>query len=223
MKTLKNKWNQIKNMATSALMVSALVFGITAAPANAAAKIKEAEYEGKGKVEIDFFSKVEYKNLKVTAKDQSGKNVKVKIEDADDDDLTFKLKSFKSGSTYTYKISGIRKKGESKYGTIKGSIKIPKSGGSVPVEKVEYDAKDREVSFEFETKIEYKNLKVTISDGKKNYVTSIDDDDDEDFLKDEVEVKVKKLKKGVMYHYTISGIKKAGDKKFTSISGNFQI
>ena len=44
----------------------------TAIPAMAAPRVKEAQYQGYGKVEVDFSSDVKFKNVKVTLKDNKG-------------------------------------------------------------------------------------------------------------------------------------------------------
>lgn len=185
-------------------------------PVDAAASIKKTEYEGKGKVEVEFKSKVKYNNLKVEVKNESGKIVKSKILDKDSDDLEFKITNYKAGQKYTFKIKGICKKGEKKYGTVSGSIKLPSSKGAVKVKEVEYDAGDREVNFEFAGRVQWKSPKVTIKKGSKNYVKRIDEKDN-----DEIEVVVKKLKKGVTYKYKITGVRKKGSKKYVTVSGTF--
>ena len=201
----------------AAVLLAALLMLLAAVPAFAACKIDEAEYEGKGKVEVSFTSKVTYDNLKVTVKDANGKKMKVRIIDRDDDDIEFKILKYKKGETYQYKITGIKEKGTAKSTKLSGKIMLPTSNGNVPVKEIEYDKKDKEVEFSFEKKVKWKSPKVSITDGSKEYVRSIKDRDN-----DEIEVSVKKLKKGKVYQYTISGIKKKGDKKYTTISGTFR-
>lgn len=192
-------------------MVSA--FTVSAAPA-----VKKTEYEGKGRVEVNFRGRVQYKGLKITVKDSSGKSYDVKIIDKDRDDIEFKIRNYKLGRTYQIKISGVRSVGESSYATVSSKVKIPKAAGGIPVEKVSYDARDREVSIEFDTFVQWKNPKVTISDGKKNYVVRIDEYD-----RDEIEVKVKTLKPGVTYTWKIKGIGLKGSSGYKTISGTWKV
>ena len=182
----------------------------------AAPAIRGVEYEGKGKVEVNFAGKVQYKKAKVTVTDSKGKKYKAVILGKDNDELEFKVKGYKAGKTYRFTISGIRNRGEKKYGKAKGKVWIPKTSGKVPVKEIEYDKKDREVSFDFQGKVEWKNLTVQILSGNKNYVVRISEYDDDD-----LEVLVKSLKKGKVYQYRISGIRRKGDTSFTTISGSF--
>lgn len=209
--------NKSNILHTAAFILMSVIFmAMFSKQAFAAASIKKVEYEGKGKVDVNFKSKVKYKNLKVTVKDSSGNQKKAKILDKDNDDLDFKILNYKDGEKYTFTIKGIRKKSESNYSSVSGSITIPKANGSISIKKIEYDAKDKEVSFDFDCKVQWKSPKVTIKKGSKNYVKKIKEKDNDD-----IEVSVKKLKKGVTYKYTISGIKKKGEKSYTSISGSF--
>ena len=142
----KNNRNTVRRMlATLMIMVWAT---IAAVPAFAAPKVKKAEYEGKGRVEVDFNSKVKYKNVKVTVKDNKGAAYSTKINEKDNDDLAFTIKNFKTGRTYTYTISGIKKSNESSYGKVTGKVTIPTPSTTPRVKEVDYDKKDKEVEFE---------------------------------------------------------------------------
>jgi len=200
-----------------ALCVFAMVTGFTAVSAMASAKVKEVEYEGNGKVEISFKSHVEYGNVKATVKNAAGKKLTVKVVDKDHDDIDLKVTGLKASSKYTFRISGIRKKGESTYGTVKGSFKVPEKQHGITVKETEYDTHDREVSFDFFEKVEWKNPTVSISDGSKEYVKKIE----EKSLR-EIEVKVKKLTKGKTYSYKISGIRKKGASGYVTLTGTFK-
>jgi len=209
-----NSRKPLKLFSLSLLVLLALL--LVRIPVDAAASIKKTEYEGKGKVEVSFKTDVKYKNLKVEVKNKSGKKVKAKILDKDSDDLEFKITNYKPGKKYTFKLKGICKKGEKKYGTVSGSIKIPSSKGAVKVKDIEYDADDREVNFEFTGRVQWKSPKVTIKKGSTNYVKRIVEKDN-----DEIEVVVKKLKRGVTYKYKITGVRKKGSKKYGTVSGTF--
>ena len=210
----KNNRNTVRRMlATLMIMVWAT---IAAVPAFAAPKVKKAEYEGKGRVEVDFNSKVKYKNVKVTVKDNKGATYSTTINEKDNDDLTFTIKNFKTGRTYTYTISGVKKNNESSYGKVTGKVTIPTPTTTPKVKEVDYDKGDREVEFEFTTRVQWKGTKVTITDGSKNYVTRIKEKDS-----DSIEVKVSKLTLGKKYTYKISGVRVNGANSYKTISGTF--
>jgi len=194
-------------LALAAIQVSA---------ASSAPKVKSTEFKGKKKVEVEFKGKVEYKNTSVAVTDSSGKSYKTVILEKDDDDIEFKVSKLKSGKKYTYKISGIRKKGTGDYTSVKGSFKVA-GKKQIVVEKVDYDRSDKEVSFEFQGAVKWKKAKVVITDSKgKNYVKRIKEKD-----RDEIEVKVKKLKAGKKYSYKISGVARKGSNSYKTVKGHF--
>lgn len=209
----KTKTTIRRMFATLMITIWAIV---AAVPAFAAPKVKKAEYEGKGRVEVDFNSKVKYKNVKVTVKDNKGATYSTKINEKDNDDLTFTIKNFKTGRTYTYTISGVKKNNESSYGKVTGKVTIPTPTTTPKVKEVDYDKGDREVEFEFTTRVQWKGTKVTITDGSKNYVTRIKEKDS-----DSIEVKVSKLTIGKKYTYKISGVRVKGANSYKTISGTF--
>ena len=65
----KNNRNIVRRMLAALMIMVWMV--VAAVPAFAAPKIRKAEYEGKGRVEVDFNSKVRYQNVKVTVKDDA--------------------------------------------------------------------------------------------------------------------------------------------------------
>lgn len=189
----------------------------TAIPAMASPKIKEAEYDGKGRVEIDFNTKVKYKNAKVTVKDSNGVTYKTKINKKDNDDLTFTIKNYKKGLTYTYTITGIKKKSEKNYGQVTGKITIPGASSVPRVKEVDYDRSDSNIEFDFDTKVQWKSPKVTITSGSKNYVVKIREKSN-----DGIELKVKKLTYGKTYNYKITGVRIKGSSAYKTITGTFK-
>jgi len=210
----RNHSKAVKNIRLFLLIcLTVLAFCV---PAAASAKIKEVTCEGKREVDVDFTKKVQYKNVKVCVTDASGNKMSASIIDRDNDSLSFVIKKAVMGNTYCFTISGIRAKGEKQYSSVSGKIYIPIQKGNVPVESVGYDDKDREVEFEFDARVQWKNPKVVITDGKKEYQVKITEKD-----RRELEVKVKKLKKGKIYRYKITGICKHGAKSFGTISGTF--
>ncbi len=208
------KKNMIRTLA--AIFILTCMFAMTA---SAAAQIKKVKYEGNGKVDVDFSSKVKYKNVKVTVKDAKGVKVSTVIVDKDKDDLEFRMTGFKQGKTYTFTISGIKKRGEKAFGSVKGTVKVPKASkakGSIKIKEIDYDHEDMDVDIEFSVKVQWKNPKVTITDGKNQYVVRITDKDHDD-----MEIKVTKLTPGKTYTYKISGIRRKGETAYTTISGTF--
>ncbi len=110
------------------LVALTMVLGMAASPAFASAPTKEkVTYLGSGKVEVDFLGDVEYRNPKVKVKDTSGKTYKAAIYAMDDDELKFQIKKYKTGKTYKFTIRGIRAEFTSKFGKVKGTVKIKKA------------------------------------------------------------------------------------------------
>ena len=216
MKTMKK--TRIRIMAMVCAIVMVLQFG--AISAMAAPRIQKAKYEKNGKVEVDFRSKVSYRNLKVTVKDSTGKAYTAVITERDDDELEFVVKKFKAGAKYTYKISGIKARGEKTYGTVSGTFTIPAAKTAAPalkVKKAKFDYKDKELDIEFNSKVTYKKTTVTVSDGKKTYKAYITERDN-----DELEIRVIGLTKGKTYNYTLTGICKKGQTKAVTLKGSFK-
>ena len=212
----------LRNIAAAvccALALAVLTAGaVPAAEAAAAPKIESVDYEGSGKVDVEFVGDVEFGSTKVTVKDADGNSYKTTILKTDDDDIRFKVKSAKAGREYTFKITKVRRLGSSSYKTVKGSFRIP-SKNEVRVEDVEYDAGDREVSFDFYGFVRWKKPKVTITDDAgKNMVRKIADRD-----REELEVKVKKLTSGKTYQYKITGVAREGQNKYKTVTGTFTV
>ena len=108
MKQIRDKrTRRLWKRAAAILTVMLLLSGIFAYPAAAACRISKTEYEGKGKIEVTFTGRVTYPDLKVSVTDASGKKMKVKIIEKDSDDLEFKIRNYKRGKTYHYRIEGI--------------------------------------------------------------------------------------------------------------------
>lgn len=119
------KRNIIARASLMAVLIMTLVI-TSAIPAFASApRLEKAKYEGSGKVDVDFTRDVYYKHSKVTVKDSKGKTYKAVITNRDDDDLDFRIKNFKTARTYYFTIKGVKVRGTSSYGTVKGTVKIP--------------------------------------------------------------------------------------------------
>lgn len=212
--TKANRKNKFRTMICM-IMIMMWVMA-TALPAMAAAKVQEAQYQGYGKVEVDFTSNVKYQNAKVTVKDSKGVKYAAVINRKDSDDLTFTIKKFKKGMTYYFTIHGIKRSYEKNFGTASGKIWVPGALQAPRFKKAEYDSEDLEVEFDFYPYIEYKNPKITITYGGKNYAVRIIDRDNDSFT-----VKVRKLTRGRKYNFAISGIRVKGNTTYTTEKGVF--
>ena len=211
-----------KRIGLSVLIMGLAVFALAFAGADPALaakskapKIKKAEYEGSGKVDVDFKYDVEYGKTKITVKDADGKTYKAVITEKDEDDLEFTVKKIVPGKKYTFSIAKVRRAGTKKYYTVKGNFSVP-AAKSVRVKKIEFDEEDDEVSFEFSEDVSWKNPVVKITAEGKSHVVKIVEKDEE-----EIEVRVKGIKKGTVYRYKITGTAPYGTKKYKTITGQF--
>ena len=110
----------------SLIMPMAFSFGVM--PASAASPmIEDIEYCGSGIVEVDFYGDVMYRNTKVTVKDNKGKKYRASIIKKDSDDIKFKIKKYKKGRTYKFKIKNVRSWNGGSYRTVSGKVKINKA------------------------------------------------------------------------------------------------
>ncbi|MCM1365166.1 MAG: hypothetical protein NC122_10090 [Faecalibacterium sp.] len=179
--------------------------------------VKKAAYDSKDKeLELDFSAKVQYKNLKVTVKDSAGKTYTTKVVDKDDDELDISVKGLAAGKKYTYTVSGIRKKGASSYGSLTGTFTTPAASTKPTIKSAKYDREDKELEVDFSTKVQYKNLKVTVKDSKgKSYTVKITEKEN-----DSLELRVT-LTKGTKYTVTVSGVSLYNKGNYVSVSKTF--
>lgn len=120
---MKLQW---KRLLASMLVLAMMLSTLLVMPVNAAVPQKKSiKYEGYGKVEMEFRSKVQWKNAKVTVKDSTGKAYSVKILNKDNDEIEFKILQFKQGQKYTCTVSGVRQGRSGSYGKVSGSVTIP--------------------------------------------------------------------------------------------------
>ena len=100
---MKMNKRKLRLPVISAVLMTMLV--TTAVPSFAAApKKEEVKYLGKGCVEVEFKSDVDYKNSKVTVKDTSGKSYTASIYKRGDDEVKFKVKNYKAGKSYNLSL-----------------------------------------------------------------------------------------------------------------------
>ena len=207
---------------TLALLVTA-VFAINIVPAGAAVDAKptveDVDYEGGGKVEIDFVGKVRWKNPKVTVKDNTGKTYKVSAIKKDDDEIEFRVNGIKKNRKYTVTISGIKKRTAGTYTTVKTTFSVGKAVNAkakATIEKTEYEGGGY-VDVDFRRDVLWKKAKVTVKDSSgKKYTAKIVKKDH-----DSIDFYVKNIKAGKTYTYTISGVADWQGKTYGSVSGKF--
>lgn len=201
----------------AAAMLALVVMVCMAVPAMAAApEMQKAEYEGRGYVEVDFKTKVQYRNVSVVVEDPAGEALPVRITDKDDDDITFHVEGLKPSTQYTFTISGVRRGYAGAYGAVTGTFKTPKS--ELSVRKAKYDPRDGELELDFYGLVQYKNPRVVIRDAAgKVYACRISELD-----RDEMEIAVKGLESG-KYTVKIIGIRLKGDTAYTSITASFRV
>ncbi len=199
------------------LLAAAMFFGAAPIPAEAKApKVESVEFETGKRIDVDFKGKVQYNKVTVKVKDTSGKSYKTVITEKDNDSITVKVPTIKTGKDYRITVSGIRRKGTGAYGKVTAPLRIA-GKNEVLVEDLEYDRSDKEVSFDFQGSVKWKNAKVKILDpAGKNVVIRIEEKDREG-----IEVKVKKLTAGKKYSYTITGVARKGSSAYKKVTETF--
>ena len=206
----------MKKRLFAAILALTMVLSLSIPALAVSPDMKKVEYEGRGYVEVDFKTKVQYKNVSVTVKDPAGKALTAKITDKDDDDITFYVKGLKPGVKYDFTISGVRKGQSGSYGKVSGTFKTPKS--ELSVKEAEYDRREGELELEFCGRVRYSNPKVVIKDAAgRTYACRISE-----LGRDEMEIAVKGLKSG-LYTVKITGIRLYGEKTDTSITAAFRV
>lgn len=215
---MENKRNGLR-VSVAALLILAMIMSLAASPVFAAAPSKErVKYLGSGRVEVDFYGDVDYRGTKVTVRDTSGKKYSAYLYDRDDDDLKFRIKKYKTGKTYKFTISGVRREGTRSYGQVTGKVKISKASSKIKIKDVDYLGSGR-VDVEFRRDVAFKKVKVSVKDtsGKK-YKASVYRRGDDD-----LKFKVANYKTGKTYKFTVSGVRERGTSKYRSASGTFKI
>lgn len=229
-KLLEKKNGLARKVMGIALAVAMVGSGMALLPANSstanvyaatnnAPQIEEVDYEKGGIVDVDFYGRVKYKNAKVSVKKLStGKVYKAEIIGKDSDDLTFISPSYKAGEKYKFTISGIKKASAAKYTSVSGYFTVPKKA-TIKVEDIEYDRSDNELSFEFGTRVRWKNPTVKIMTASGSTICR---GEIIERSSDELEVYLpKKLSYGTKYKYKITGIKARSASEYRTLSGSF--
>lgn len=204
------KWIAMLLLAVALLTVPALAFSAVTDSQF------RAEYEGRGRVEIDFRRDAMYQNLSITAADPAGNIQTITILEVDDDDLTFMIENIQPATTYTFTISGVKLPGDADYGSLTGEITTP-AAGETSIQKIDFDDDDGELEIEFAGRVNYNNETVTVTaaDGTAQDVRITDRDDDS------IEVRVNGLVRGNDYTVTVSGVGEAGSGVFGTVQRTF--
>ena len=200
-----------------ALLLAMLLALLWAVPGLAAApQIHEVDYEGKGIVDVEFTTEnVTYENPSVVVRGPNGKKLKAQILEKDNDDIRFRIHGFKAATKYTFTITGLRAGQIGDFGQVKGSFRT--FATKPEIEKIIYDWKDKEIEVDFRTRVQYRKLKVTVTDavGAKLKVKKIKKGSDD------LDIKVFGIKAGQKYTVTISGVRVKGQKKYYTIRKAF--
>ena len=87
------------------------------------------------------------------------------------------------------------------------------------VRKVEYDAEEKEVTFEFSRRVKYNNPQVTITspDNKETFTATVIEQDEDD-----LSVRVDGLVSGNTYNYSITGISPIRGTADETLTGTFK-
>lgn len=197
-------------IAVAAVMLLAL-------PALAAApEAFRAEYEGNGRVEIDFRNDVDYENLSIGVTGPLGAAETVTILELDDDELTFSIDNVLPETTYTYTVNGIREGRSGDFGSITGEITTP-AAGEVVITELEGEADDGELEIEFLGRVDYDNPTVTVAKADGTILDSRIEERDGD----SIELRVQGLIRGEEYTVTVTGIAQRDSGAFGTVSRSF--
>ncbi len=205
----------MKKKLISLILALLVVFSLSAPALAASPLIKNIEYQGAGVVEVDFSKKLVTLKTKVSVKDADGNSYSVKITERDGDDLDFTVKGLKANTKYTVTITGLKadKSGTARKAT--ASFKTPKT--EFKIRDVEYDRGDKELDIDFFGRMQYKKVKVSVTDKNgKTYTCRIEEKD-----RDGMELFVSGLKKGKTYTVTITGIRLRGTSSYGKLSATF--
>jgi methionine-rich copper-binding protein CopC len=198
------------------IIASILLLGLIPALADAPA-IESIEYEGGGRVEIDFEGNVKYKDLKLRVTDEDGTAYKTAVTSRDGDEIDFRVSGIKAGTTYKVVISGVKQRGTSGYGKVSATFSTPEAAAKIPaIEDIEVKSGGR-IEIDFEGRVQYSRLSVKVRDaaGKKYPVRVIEKDNDE------LDIKVSGLKAGKTYALVIDGIRSKNAGEYVKLKTTF--
>lgn len=191
--------------------------GVAFAATSTKPAIEKVEYEGNGRVDVDFIGKVAYDDVKVSVNDSSGKIYSASVLEMDDDELDFVVSGIQPGTKYGFIISGVGAY-NGDYSNVAGSFETRSSTSSaIEIEKIKYSGGKVEVDF-YSDNVRYKNAKVTVYDtAGKEYSAKIVERDS-----DEIDFTVSGLAAGT-YTFKISGIYTKGMSTTVTAEGKFSV
>lgn len=203
----------MKKLITIAIAAAMLL----ALPALAAVpEVFRAEYEGNGRVEIDFRNDVDYQNLEVTVTGPLGAPQNVTILELDDDELTFSIADILPETTYSYTVTGVREGRSGDYGSITGEFATP-AEGAVVITELEGEADDGEIEIEFLGRVDYDNPTVTVTKADGTILDARIEERDGD----SIELNARGLTRGEEYTVTITGVAQRDTNNFGSAVRTF--
>lgn len=79
-------------------------------------EITKVSYDAEDReLEVEFATRVQFKGLKVTVKDENGNKLTVKKTVKGSDDMEVRVRGMERGKRYTVTVSGVRVKGKGRY------------------------------------------------------------------------------------------------------------
>jgi len=178
--------------------------------------IKKVEYEGYGRVDVEFVRNVEYRNAEITVSDDEGNSYVPTIWEMDDDDLSFAVENLAEGKAYSFTISGVRSGFSGEFEAVSGSFSVPEAG-ALAIKSFDYDADDGELEIKFHTRVEFNNPVVEITDATgRSYTAKVRELD-----RKSIELRVSGLEYGKEYTANISGVYPEDGVGLGSISSSF--
>lgn len=203
----------MKKLTIALLLVLVLTVVPTLAAQNDGLRV---EYDGFGRVEVDFKKNVRYNEPGVSVQNAKGESLPAVVLDLDDDDLDFVVENLVPGESYTFTITGVSYAKTETAEPFTGSFRVP-AEGEIAVRKIDYDRDDRELEVDFNTKVEYEQLNVSVQDADgKTYDVEIREKD-----RDSVEMRVSGLERGVEYSVIVSGLRLSDSANTVSVTGTF--
>ena len=206
----------MKKLLTIAIAAAMLL----AIPALAIApEAYRAEYEGNGRVEIDFRNNVTYENptVQVAPADflSEAPALTARILELDNDDLTFVVEGILPETTYNYTVSGVREGRTGDFVSITGAVTTP-AECAVVISELEADVEDGEIEIEFLERVDYDNPTVTVTKADGTVLeTRIEEREG-----DGIEVRAKGLVRGEEYTVTVTGVALRGIGNYSTVTRN---
>lgn len=197
-------------LALSSLCV---IHALAEAPA-----VKNVQYLGNGVVGVAFQSAVEYKNAKVTVKDEAGNSYTAALQSKSANGLRIKFENPRTLTRYKFIISGIRAKGEGEYGSASDTFRVPDVTKPI-LRSTAYEGK-RVVSVRFLKPVQYKkDFRILVRDADGSVQTA-------KVVRKTANGLTFRFAKGVSgqsYQFDLGGLRVKGQREYESLRGAFRI